>query len=75
MKIIHAMVVAAATFSLTAGAAPASAAKVALWHMNETSGTWMVDSVGRNDGTLHNVTQPTGSTARRATCRCRQPTA
>ncbi len=55
MKIIHAMVVAVATFSLTAGAAPASAAKVALWHMNETSGTRMVDSVGRNDGTLHNV--------------------
>ncbi len=36
----------------------ASASTVAaLWHMNETSGTTMVDSSGQgNNGTLHNVT-------------------
>jgi hypothetical protein len=33
----------------------ASAATVALWHMNETSGTTMADSVGTNHGTLRNV--------------------
>lgn len=56
MKTSHAVVVAAAIFSLTAPAVPASASTVALWHMNETSGTKMVDSVGSNHGTLHNVT-------------------
>ena len=29
---------------------------VSLWHMDETSGTTMVDSVGTNHGTLHSVT-------------------
>jgi hypothetical protein len=29
---------------------------VALWHMNETSGTTMSDSVGSHTGTLHSVT-------------------
>lgn len=33
----------------------ASAATVALWHMDETSGSTMVDSVGSSDGTLKNV--------------------
>jgi chitodextrinase len=33
----------------------ASSAIVALWHMDETSGTVMVDSAGSNDGTLHSV--------------------
>lgn len=34
----------------------ASAATVSLWHMDETSGTTMQDSVGTNNGTLHGVT-------------------
>ena len=38
-----------------AGVASASTV-VAFWHMNETSGTTMVDSVGHHNGTLHNVT-------------------
>jgi hypothetical protein len=29
---------------------------VALWHMNEASGTVMTDAIGSNDGTLKNVT-------------------
>jgi hypothetical protein len=33
-----------------------AAAPVSLWHMDETSGSKMVDSVGDNDGTLKNVT-------------------
>jgi hypothetical protein len=36
-------------------AGTAQAATVALWHMNETSGTVMHDSAGSNDGTLHDV--------------------
>ena len=37
-------------------AAPAQAATVAVWHMDETSGTAMTDSAGGNVGTLVNVT-------------------
>ncbi len=41
---------------LVAAAAPASAATVALWHMNESSGRSMVDSSGDdNDGKLSHV--------------------
>jgi Concanavalin A-like lectin/glucanases superfamily len=36
-------------------ATAASGATTALWHMDETSGTTMVDSVGSNDGTLKNI--------------------
>jgi hypothetical protein len=57
MRYVRAAAAAAATISLIAGASPASAAQVAaLWHMNETSGTKMVDANGSNNGTLHNVT-------------------
>jgi Concanavalin A-like lectin/glucanases superfamily len=35
--------------------ATARAATVALWHMDETSGTTMVDSAGNHDGALTNV--------------------
>ena len=47
-----------AALALVAGAAPASAAPVtvARWHMDETSGSTMRDSVGSNNGTLHSVT-------------------
>lgn len=38
------------------GATPAWAGTVALWHMDETSGSTMVDSVGSNNGALSNVT-------------------
>jgi hypothetical protein len=38
-----------------AGPSIASAATVSSWHMDETSGSTMHDSVGSNDGTLHNV--------------------
>ena len=41
---------------LMAMPAVAQAAPVALWHMDETSGTTMADSVGTNVGTLVNVT-------------------
>jgi Concanavalin A-like lectin/glucanases superfamily len=36
-------------------AASASAGVVALWHMDEGSGTSMLDSAGRHTGTLHSV--------------------
>jgi hypothetical protein len=53
---------AAAGVALTAlaGAPAASAATVSLWHMDETSGTTMLDSVGPNNGTVHavNLNQP-----------------
>jgi Concanavalin A-like lectin/glucanases superfamily len=46
----------AATFlSVLALPQAASAATVSLWHMDETSGSTMVDSVGQNNGTLSNV--------------------
>jgi hypothetical protein len=41
---------------LMAMPAVAQAAPVALWHMDETGGTTMADSVGTNVGTLVNVT-------------------
>jgi hypothetical protein len=47
-----------ATLAAVAVALPAQAAlatTVALWHMDETSGSTMLDSVGSNDGTLKNV--------------------
>jgi hypothetical protein len=46
--------VAGATIALTSPAA-AGAATVALWHMDETSGTTMTDSVGANHGSLRRV--------------------
>lgn len=46
----------AATFvALLALPPAASAATVSLWHMDETSGSTMVDAVGANNGTLRNV--------------------
>ena len=45
-----------AAVGLMAMPAVAQAAPVALWHMDETSGTTMADSVGANVGTLVNVT-------------------
>jgi hypothetical protein len=54
-------IVVAVTASNSAGSAPASSAAtmaiwtssvVALWHMNETSGTTMFDSAGQNNGML-----------------------
>ena len=51
-------IVAATVLGTVAQADVAAASTVvALWHMNETSGTTMVDSSGHhNSGTLHNVT-------------------
>ena len=58
-------IVVAVTASNTAGSASASSATtmvvwtssvVALWHMDETSGTTMFDSVGQSNGTLNSVT-------------------
>jgi hypothetical protein len=47
----------AVTTALVGAAGPASAATpVAVWHMDETSGTTMVDAAGDNDGVLHSVT-------------------
>ena len=46
--------VAGATIALTSPAA-AGAATVALWHMDETSGTTMTDSRGANHGRLRRV--------------------
>jgi hypothetical protein len=45
----------AAVAALLACAGIASAGTVSLWHMDETAGATMVDSVGGNDGTLHNI--------------------
>jgi concanavalin A-like lectin/glucanase superfamily protein len=44
------------TIAAQAQAQPVAQGVVALWHMDETSGTIMNDSVGTNDGTLKNVT-------------------
>jgi hypothetical protein len=44
-----------ATSAATAVVVSASAGLVALWHMDEVSGTTMFDSVGSHNGTLHNV--------------------
>ena len=58
-------IVVAVTASNSAGWATASSAAtmavwtssvVALWHMDETTGTTMVDSAGQNNGTLNSVT-------------------
>jgi concanavalin A-like lectin/glucanase superfamily protein len=46
--------------------APAQAATVALWHMDEPSGTTMADSAGTNAGTLHNVTTGVAGESRTA---------
>jgi hypothetical protein len=48
--------VAAVLAGVMAAPVEAQAATVALWHMNETSGTAMVDSAGSNAGTPKNVT-------------------
>jgi hypothetical protein len=50
-------VVAMTALGVALGAHPASAASVtvAQWHMDETSGSVMADSVGANHGTLHSV--------------------
>jgi concanavalin A-like lectin/glucanase superfamily protein len=51
--------VAAAAAALALGASPAAATTpttVALWHLDETSGTSAFDSVGGNTGTIHNAT-------------------
>ena len=45
----------AAVAALLLSAGIASAGTVSLWHMDETSGSTMVDSVGSNDGTLHDI--------------------
>jgi hypothetical protein len=43
--------------ALFSGGVASASTTAALWHMNETSGTTMVDSSGNgNNGTLHNVT-------------------
>jgi Concanavalin A-like lectin/glucanases superfamily len=46
--------------------ATAWAATVAQWHMDETSGSTMVDSVGSNNGALSNVTVGLGGYSRTA---------
>jgi len=48
--------VAAVLAGVMAAPVEAQAATVALWHMNETSGTAMLDSAGSNAGTPKNVT-------------------
>lgn len=52
------VVLAAAVVVLAVGASPAAAAplQVALWHLDETSGTSAFDSVGGNTGAIHNAT-------------------
>lgn len=42
-------------WTLPSALASASTGTVALWHMDETSGTTMFDSVGTHNGTLHSV--------------------
>lgn len=46
----------AATGVVTSAPSPPPAGLVALWHMDETSGTVMHDAVGTHDGTLSKVT-------------------
>jgi len=47
--------VAVAGVMCATAAARASAGVVALWHMDESSGTSMLDSAGKHTGTLHSV--------------------
>jgi Concanavalin A-like lectin/glucanases superfamily len=47
--------VAGAVATVLAAAPLAAAATVSLWHMNETAGTTMVDSVGGHNGTAQHV--------------------
>lgn len=49
---------AAAMVALAVGASPADARSttVAVWHLDETSGTSAFDAVGGNTGTIHNAT-------------------
>src|SRR5205085_619713 len=50
------LVCSAALFGVSPSArASASTGTVALWHMDETSGTVMYDSVGTHNGTLHSI--------------------
>ncbi len=51
----HARSVVLAAAALLALPAAASATTISLWHMDETTGTTMRDSVGTNNGTLTNV--------------------
>jgi Concanavalin A-like lectin/glucanases superfamily len=46
---------AGAVVAALAAAPVAAAATVSLWHMDETTGATMLDSVGANNGTLHRV--------------------
>jgi len=48
-------VIAAGLLVALVSAPAASAATVSLWHMDETSGTTMADSIGANTGRLRNV--------------------
>jgi hypothetical protein len=52
-RLIRRSAAAGAVLTALAGAPAASAATVSLWHMDETSGTTMADSLGLNPGTLH----------------------
>src|SRR3954464_10178432 len=47
--------IACAVAAALGGPARAAAAPVALWHMDETSGSTMADAVGAHDGTLDQV--------------------
>src|SRR5215211_9209399 len=48
-------VIAAGLLVALVSAPAASAATVSLWHMDETSGTTIADSIGANTGRLRNV--------------------
>jgi Concanavalin A-like lectin/glucanases superfamily len=54
-RLVCAGALAGAVVAALAAAPLAAAATVSLWHMNETAGTTMVDSVGANNGTLQHV--------------------
>jgi hypothetical protein len=54
-RLVCAGALAGAVVTVLAAAPLAAAATVSLWHMNETAGTTMHDSVGANNGTLQHV--------------------
>jgi hypothetical protein len=53
---VMAILVAAGLCASSAGSSPTVTRIVSMWHMNETSGTTMHDSMGRNSGTASHVT-------------------
>jgi hypothetical protein len=56
MRALVAGALAVVVVVLGSSAASGASAPVAVWHLDETSGSWAFDAVGGHDGAIHNVT-------------------